>query len=257
MASIYEVEILNKWGEEYTYVDFLIHDRILGKTAHCCNWYDGNEDRTDIEILEDIYNDGDKWFQLPKTSELSDITYSIFEDLCQTDNDMLWIEDEDDYELYGLDKKENMQKLKSDIKKFHLEECIEFDGNGVITIFGGLQTLFDDNRETEEYKSNLKIHLVSKEYVLEKFDLLNKINESKYELVIFPSEERFLAIDDSIGKCYAKAFDSIEEAAIWLLDGKISIGEYKKLGNPEYIQSYISDERNDLKVGDVCELRNS
>lgn len=52
--------------------------------------------------------DIDKWFQLLKISELSDITYSIFEDLCQTDNDMLWIEDEDSSEFYGLDKEENM-----------------------------------------------------------------------------------------------------------------------------------------------------
>lgn len=254
MASIYEVEILNKWGEQDIYVDFLIHDRILGKTAHCCNWYDGNEERTDIEIIEDIYNDGEKWFKLPKTTDLSDITYSIFEDLCQSENDMLWIDDEYSFDLYNLNTEENIQILKSDIKKFHLENYIEFDGNDNITIYGGLQTVFNDNRELRNYKSSLKIHFVSKDFVLEKFDLMYRKNESGYDLVIFPSEDKFLAIDDTTGRCYTKVFDSLDTAAIWLLDGKLSISEYKRLDNPEFIQSCIVDETKDLKMEDSCEL---
>ncbi len=252
--NYYEVEILNKWGENDIYVDFLIHDRILGKAAHCCNWYDGNEERTDIEIIEDIYNDGEKWFELPKTSELSDITYSIFEELCQTDSSMLWIDDEYSFELYHLNTEENLQILKFDIKKFHLESYIEFDGNDNITIYGGLQTLFDDNRENEEYKSDIKIHLVSKDYVLENFDLMNGKSNSQYDLIIFQDKERFFAIDDTICSCKTKVCNSLETAATWLLDGKLSVREYKKLNDFDYFKNYIIDETTNLKSEDLYEL---
>lgn len=254
MASIYEIEILNKFGEEDIYVDFLIHDRILGKTAHCCNWYDGDEARTNIEIIEDIYKERENWFKLPKTTELSDITYSIFKDLCQSEDSMLWIDNDYSRELYNLNIEENIQILKLDIQKFHLDDYIEFDGNDIITVYGGLQTLFNDNRELGDYKRNLKIHFVSKDFILEKIDLMYRKNESGYDLVIFQNEDKFFAIDDTTGRCSIKVFDSLDIAAMWLLDGKLSISEYKKLDNPGFIQSYIVDETKGLRMENSCEL---
>lgn len=68
---------------------------------------------------------------------------------------MLWIDDEDTKEDYEIYLNNNLEKLKTDIKKFHLENYFEIDINDNITVYGGLQTAFNDDislKELDKYK---------------------------------------------------------------------------------------------------------
>ena len=66
VSNRYEIEILNKWGESETYVDFLIFDKQNNELAHCCNWYDGDIEPTETEILEEkIIEKDDHWCNKP------------------------------------------------------------------------------------------------------------------------------------------------------------------------------------------------
>lgn len=143
MSDRYVVKILNRWGTSETYVDFLIYDQEELKIAHCCNWYDGDLELTNDEIIEDILKDASEWFKLPKTSTLSDITYFIYQSLCQSENDMLYI-DENAMENFSINS-ETLKELETDIKKYNLQDYFEYQDRMII-VYGGLQTAFNDDR---------------------------------------------------------------------------------------------------------------
>lgn len=155
--SKYNINILNVWGDEIDlYVDFIIENKETNEFAHCCDWYDKSVNKIDREWLKrQLYNNPEQYFKIPKTSELNYITYNIFKDLCQSENDMLWIDDKDAKEDYEIYLNNNLEKLKTDIKKFHLEDYFDIDINNNITVYGGLQTVFNDDislKELDKYK---------------------------------------------------------------------------------------------------------
>lgn len=156
----YEYKILNCWSDnDDLYVDYIVRDNSRHIQVHTCTLFDNNDFKSDttkddleqklINVLKENYG---AEYTLPKTSELNDITYKIFKELCQSDNNMLWIEDQDDYEYYKLNEI-NYQLLKQDIDKYNLEDYFDISRDN-ITVYGGLQCCFNDDREerSEEHE---------------------------------------------------------------------------------------------------------
>lgn len=250
MSDRYEIEILNIWGDSETYIDFFIFDKENSELAHCCDCYDGDSNITLNEMLISIYKDAYKWFKLPRTSELSEITYSIFEDLCQSENDMIYIEDENDFELYNINPT-TYKILCEDIEKFNLGDYFEERGEEII-VYGGLQSALNDDRNLKVTRG--KVYLVDKDYINQNIDLYNKKNNSPYDLLILKDNDLYIAIDDSRGECYVEEFDTLEQATYWLLCNELTAEEVKSEKIPYYISKFVidttlsKDEDNDYEL---------
>ena len=136
--SDFEYEILNYWNDNNDlYVDYLVTNKKTDENAHACTLlkvsdikdYSRSLDITD-ELVDIISKNNGKEFKLPKTSELHNITYHIFKELCDSDNNMVYITNKDDMDLFNLqDYFDNYPKN--------------------ITVYGGLQCCFNDDRIVE------------------------------------------------------------------------------------------------------------
>lgn len=235
MSDRYEVEILNKWGDSETYVDFMLIDKELGRIGHFCNWYD--IEPTENEILNDIYFEASDWFKLPRTSEISDTMNLIFQELCQSENDMLFIEDEDKFDYYHITPT-TYKVLLDEIKKYNLNDYFDINSDK-ITVYGGLQCAFNDDRNL--YNPTEKVFYVTKEFIEKNFDLYRGINNSDFDLLIFEDAGKYVAIDDSSGHCFVEEFDKLEEANMWLTNESLSVEEIRKMTIPKYINRFIQE----------------
>lgn len=235
--SNYKVQILNSWIDDGKYVDFLIYDKDKGKIAHCCEYFTLSTFPDDM-AEKSILSHPKRWFNLPKTSEIYDVTYQVFNDLCNTDNGMLWIEGIGDKECYGLDNSKVMEKFKEDIYKYRLEDYVEFDENDNITVYGGFVCCFNDDRGIPQLSSD-KVYLVSKSYVENNIDTFNKTNNTPYNKLIFQDGEKYIAIDDSRSQCYVEEFNKLEEATLWLKDDSLSYEEVVDRAIPSYITNLL------------------
>ena len=237
VSNRYEIEILNKWGESETYVDFFIFDKQNNELAHCCNWYDGDIEPTETEILEDLYKDADKWFKLPKTSLISERLFLIFSDICQSENDMLYIEDDDQFKYYDINPI-TYKQLCNEIDKYKLNDYFEARGEEII-VYGGLQCAFNDDREMLISKG--KVYLVNNDYLNKNVDLYNKENGGPYDLLILKENDVYVAIDDSYGECFVEEFENLEQATYWLLDNGASAEDVRRMNLPSYIKKFVID----------------
>ena len=153
--SDFEYEILNYWNDNNDlYVDYLVTNKKTDENAHACTLlkvsdikdYSRSLDITD-ELVDIISKNNGKEFKLPKTSELHNITYHIFKELCDSDNNMVYITNKDDMDLFNITI-ENYEKLCEDIEKFNLQDYFDnYPKN--ITVYGGLQCCFNDDRIVE------------------------------------------------------------------------------------------------------------
>ncbi len=149
----YKYEILNYWNDNNdVYVDYVITNNNTKEKAHACTIFDFNDIDMNIETdkAEDyLINNIKKQnkigyeFDLPKTSQLHKITYDIYKELCNSENDMLYIEDNDDFELYNLNR-ETYKLLCEDIKKYNLDDYFMQTGETLV-VYGGLQCCFNDD----------------------------------------------------------------------------------------------------------------
>lgn len=148
----YNYELLNYWNDhDDLYVDYIVTNEDTDEKAHACtllntDMIENYISRTDIddELISIISKYNGKEFNLPKTSQLNEVTYNIFKDICQSDNNMLWIEYSDEFEYYGITN-ETYELLKQDIEKYSLQDYFELSRNN-ITVYGGLQCCFNDDR---------------------------------------------------------------------------------------------------------------
>ena len=147
----YTYRILNYWNDQDDlYVDYIVKNTEAFETAHACALYNTDDiddymGRSNIneDLIKLIKESNRNEFDLPKTSELSDITYDIYKELCDTDNNMIWIDDLDSFMAYNITT-ENFELLKNDIEKYNLNDYFEITDKS-ITVYGGLQCCFNDD----------------------------------------------------------------------------------------------------------------
>lgn len=146
MKCNYEYQIVNSWEDnDDFYIDYIVRNLNTNKTAYACCLLDVNEidnynNQQLISLLEK--NNGSE-FDLPKTSELSKITYDIYKELCASENNMLYIEDEDDIERFNINP-QTYKLLLDDINKYNLKDYFE-RRNEELIVYGGLQCCFNDD----------------------------------------------------------------------------------------------------------------
>lgn len=134
-----------------------------------------------------INNDFEKYLELPKISECSNLLQEIYDCVCESDASMCHIDDVD--WMYWKDtfdfKDEDIDELKKEIKKYGLEDVIGIGDNGYkIVGYGNLQYMFNDDRNiTKDYvldeNNKLEILKTCKDYpVLEsnlKYEFLEEM----------------------------------------------------------------------------------
>ena len=121
--------------------------------------YESEDDDNEITDTKDalknlILGNLDNYLKLPKVSECSKLLQSIYDDVCASDASMCHITEEDWKEFYSDDyTNEDFENLKSEIKKFGLEDVIGInDGEYKIIGYGNLETMFNDDRNLNKEK---------------------------------------------------------------------------------------------------------
>ena len=158
-----EIKILNTWLTDYDDMRCNAIIKIDGKeVANIIASYDEtdlrytfgdnntemNDEYNKKAFKELILTDLDEYLKLPKISECSKLLQSIYDDVCASDASMCHITEEDWKEFYSDDyTNEDFENLKSEIKKFGLEDVIGInDGEYKIIGYGNLETMFNDDR---------------------------------------------------------------------------------------------------------------
>lgn len=172
--KLMKVEVLNCWGRDFGDIGA---NAILYKNdkavANIMESYEETDVRynngdTDTELDEEyvretvknlIYQDFDRYLELPKISNCSMLLQSLFADICSSDSEMVHIDYQDWEESYQDDYTENdIDVLKEEIKKYKLENLIEVDnGEYKILCYGDLITSFNDDKHLEEYSEGMEL----------------------------------------------------------------------------------------------------
>lgn len=95
-----------------------------------------------------IYNSFDKYLNLPKISECSDLLNKIYDIVCESDANMCYITDKDWTEDFSKKfTNKDIDFLKEEVKKYGLENVIEFNEMDYIILgYSNLETCFNDDR---------------------------------------------------------------------------------------------------------------
>ncbi len=155
------IKILNIWVNDY---DELYCKAILyqnGKklaninTSFCDTELEYSNDKKDLEmnyeLIEQtfknkIYNNFDYYIRLPKISNYSKILQTIYDIVCESNSNMCHITDEEFKEYYAEDYDKDFEILEKEIEELGLENTIELGGEYKIASYGGLETMFNDDR---------------------------------------------------------------------------------------------------------------
>lgn len=133
--------------------------------------FDGYEFFNDNEELRKKFADKisknfDNLIDLPKRSELSDATKIIFDEVRQSDSGMFFAETKESFlNDYNLSDKD-IKKLQNDIKKYKLDDVIDFKGDEYITAYSDLETRFNNDidisldKSIHSYQDNLQINKI-------------------------------------------------------------------------------------------------
>lgn len=79
--------------------------------------------------------------QLPKISKFSELMQRIYDNVCELESSMCFIENDDEV------SEQDIEKLKEEVKEFGLSDCIRFNEDDcLITAYGDLETSFIDDR---------------------------------------------------------------------------------------------------------------
>ena len=108
-----------------------------------------------VENVEDlIYIDFDEYLKLPKVSKCSKLLQTVYDNVCESTASISHITKEDWNNHYTNFNEKDIEKLKEDIKKYHLEDVITIDDDGYKIIgWGDLETRFNDDRKLEKNKN--------------------------------------------------------------------------------------------------------
>lgn len=160
-----EVKILGTWGTDYGDIGC---QAILYKDGKkVANIMDSDEETTIRYVygnnhselteelvkasFESLINDNfDKYLELPKISECSELLQQIYDYVCESEASMCHIDYDDWLDwIENFDfKEDDIEVLKNEIKKYNLEEIIGLDdGEYKIIGYGNLQFRFNDDRD--------------------------------------------------------------------------------------------------------------
>lgn len=147
------VKILNLWLSDYGDIRCNASISVNGKEkvdfiTSFDRYYYPDWKNSQNDYIDEIKDEWEKYFHLPKLSKCSKLLQEIYDNVCQSDATMCHITNEDWKEFYA-DRFTNkdIQKLKEEIKKYKLDDVITFDdAEYKIVGWGNLETCFNDDR---------------------------------------------------------------------------------------------------------------
>lgn len=101
-----------------------------------------------------VYSGYERFLKLPKASKCSSLLQEIYDTVCESDNSMCYITDEDWKELYADRYTEkDIERLKQEVKKYKLDKYITFNEGGYkILGYGDLEMCLNDDRAITKEK---------------------------------------------------------------------------------------------------------
>ena len=153
----YNYEVLRDWiDDDLHYYDLKITEN-YNKHYVCVHINEEKEENLESYLEENFQT----LISLPKTTELSNLTYEIFDFVSSSDSDMCFIEDLHELEQMGYTS-DDLEDLLNDIKKYNLEDIITINENDcLITGYGDLQCSFNDDRFYESSLNNTIIEEIN------------------------------------------------------------------------------------------------
>ncbi|MBO7697340.1 MAG: hypothetical protein J6T10_32325 [Methanobrevibacter sp.] len=80
--------------------------------------------------------------RLPKISKCSILMERVYDNVCESESSMCFIENDDEF-----CNTENIKKLKEEVKELGLSDCIRFDEDGYLVVgYGDVELSFIDDR---------------------------------------------------------------------------------------------------------------
>lgn len=105
-----------------------------------------------VEDLIECYFD--EYSELPKISKCSKLLQTVYDNVCESTASMCYISKDDWNEYYTNFNETDIEKLKKDIKKYHLEDVITIDyAEYKIIGWGDLEIRFNDDRKLRKNKN--------------------------------------------------------------------------------------------------------
>lgn len=105
-----------------------------------------------------IYSKFKEYSELPKISKCSKLLQKVYDEVCNSDNEMCYVTNADWKELFSnqFDNKD-IEKLKEEVKKLKIDDVITFnDGEYKILGWGNLSLCFNDDRDFNKNKNKDK-----------------------------------------------------------------------------------------------------
>lgn len=150
----YYIEILNIWKSTFDDIrcNAIIYyqDKAVANIIECFHIDKGTPSLIEQFILGNI----DKYIGLPKISECNKLLKEAYDTVCESDNEMFYITDDEWQELVrdGEYNKDDFNVLQEEIKKYELEDLVTInndDGEKIVG-YGDLSTKFNDDRKLLE-----------------------------------------------------------------------------------------------------------
>lgn len=149
------VKVLENWETDYGDLrcSAILYENGKAKAYIIASY---EENLGDIDYL--IGCDFEEYLKLPKISKCSKLLQKVYDNVCQSTASICYISKEDWNKYYKNFNDKDIEKLKEDIKKYHLEDVVTIDNHGFkIVGWGDLETRFNDDRKLEKNKNKDRV----------------------------------------------------------------------------------------------------
>ncbi len=162
---MYNYEIINFWNDQDDlYVQYIVEDTTTNEKVNTIGYYNTADIECDYNmssyetiqkhLLDILEKNNGVEFNIPKVSELSSLLKYVYDSICESESNMFYVDYDEWEELKDSDEftEEDFNILKKEIKKYNLEDVISIDDKEYkICAYGMLQTLFNDDREKDNF----------------------------------------------------------------------------------------------------------
>ena len=161
---MYNYEIINFWNDQDDlYVQYIVEDTTTNEKVNTIGYYNTADIECDYNmssyetiqkhLLDILEKNNGVEFNIPKVSELSSLLKYVYDSICESESNMFYVDYDEWKELKDSDEftEEDFNILKKEIKKYKLEDVISIDEEYKICAYGMLQTLFNDDREKDNF----------------------------------------------------------------------------------------------------------
>ena len=162
---MYNYEIINFWNDQDDlYVQYIVEDTTTNEKVNTIGYYNTADIECDYNmssyetiqkhLLNILEKNNGVEFNIPKVSELSSLLKYVYDSICESESNMFYVDYDEWEELKDSDEftEEDFSILKKEIKKYNLEDVISIDDKEYkICAYGMLQTLFNDDREKDNF----------------------------------------------------------------------------------------------------------